>query len=48
MKKNADATLKDVKGNTPVHFAAKSGAGEALQEPVFCFLLTKPTNNSLY
>lgn len=31
MKKGADPNVKDVKGNTPVHFAAKVGAGEALQ-----------------
>ena len=35
MKKGADATYKDVKSNTPVHFAAKSGAGEALQVSLF-------------
>ena len=48
MKKGADPTTKDVKGNTAVHFAAKVGAGEALQEmisrnyrylehPMFCY-----------
>lgn len=48
MKKGADPNTKDVKGNTAVHFAAKVGAGEALQEmiarnyryfehPIFCY-----------
>ena len=31
MKKGADATQPDVKSNSPVHFAAKSGSGLALQ-----------------
>jgi len=34
MKKGADPNTKDVKGNTAVHFAAKVGAGEALQETI--------------
>jgi len=32
MKKGADASAKDCKGNYPVHYAAKSGAGQALQD----------------
>ena len=34
MKKGADPNTRDVKGNTAVHFAAKVGAGEALQEMI--------------
>ena len=37
MKKGADASAKDAKGNYPVHYAAKSGAGQALQELVIIY-----------